>query len=515
MAPLRLPHAVAPLLALVVLTALGLVLAGTGGADAKRRSQEPDRPNVVVLMTDDQTLADMAAMPQARRLIGGKGVTFSRSYVSYPLCCPSRATFFTGQYAHNHGVRNNGAPLGGVAAFDAAHALPVWLEGAGYRTIHIGKYLNGYGYLMQPDAPAGWTDWRATLDKSTYQMYGYTMVENGEVRTYGSFDEEDEELYQTDVFGAKAVQAIRRHANKAQPFFLSVAFVAPHGENTGPTRPNSSYLRPAPRHKGRFAGLELPKGANYDEADVEDKPPAIQRLPRVTPAVEARMRSDLRVRRESLLAVDDAVAAVVAELERVGELDNTYVVLTSDNGFFLGEHRIGRGKYLAYDAASRVPLLMRGPGIPAGRESGELVANIDLAPTILEIARARADIAVDGRSLLPFARGPARRTQRAILHEGIVAGDIDRDGVPNGGIHEAGAYRAIRTARHLYVRWANDAEELYDLATDPHELSSLHADPAYGPLKALLSAELSRLARCRGEACREDAATAALHAARR
>jgi arylsulfatase A-like enzyme len=503
-----------PALALALLAALVLA-AAVGGADAAPRAKRADRPNVVVLMTDDQTLADLDAMPSARRLIGDAGVTFARSYVSYPLCCPSRATFLTGQYAHNHGVQTNSAPLGGVAALDDDHTLPVWLDRAGYRTAHIGKYLNGYGYHMAPDAPPGWTDWHATIDKSTYQMYGYTMSENGELRTYGSYGEEDPAMYQTDVFGRKAVQAIRRHANRATPFFLSVSFVAPHGENVAPERGNNTPVRPARRHKGRFSSLELPQGPAYDEADVSDKPLVVTRLPRVGTAGKARILSDFRARREALLAVDEAIAAIVAELRRTGELDNTYVVMTSDNGYFQGEHRIIRGKYLPYDAAARVPLLIRGPGIAPGTVSEELVGNVDLAPTVLDIARARADVAVDGRSLLPFARDPARRTQRAILHEGIVAGDIDRDGIPGVRIHKAETYRAIRTARHLYVRWANAAEELYDLTADPHELQSLHGDPAQAPLKVLLGAELDRLTHCAGEACREDAATAAMRAADR
>ena len=157
------------------------------------------------------------------------------------------------------------------------------------------------------------------------------------------------------------------------------------------------------------------------------------------------MRADFRSRRESLLAVDEAIADVVGTLARTGRLASTYVLFTSDNGFFQGEHRIVKGKYLAYDPSTRVPLLIRGPGIAPGTVSKELVANTDLAPTLLEATGAVADIPVDGRSILPFARDPRLRTRRAVLHEGLVPGDIDRDGAPR--THRVPRYRAIRTGQ--------------------------------------------------------------------
>jgi arylsulfatase A-like enzyme len=450
-------------------------------------------------MTDDQTYRDMAAMPLTRRLIGGAGARFTRSYVSYPLCCPSRATYLTGQYNHNNGVHTNTPPKGGFEALDAEHTLPVWLSGAGYRTSHIGKYLNGYGLRRKPNVPPGWTDWHGSVDKSTYQMYGYKLYENGVVNRYGNFDVEDPALYQTDVLGRKAVQSIEGTA-PGTPLFLSLMFVAPHGESVDPGSTTQPFIRPAPRDVGHYSRLRMPR-ALRGERDVSDKPPYVRKLRRASSAGAARIRADFQSRRESLIAVDAAVEAVVDALARTGRLASTYVLFTSDNGFFQGEHRIQKGKYLAYDPSSHVPLLIRGPGIPAGTVSGELVTNADLAPTILEAAGASADRPLDGRSLLPFARDARLRSRRPVLHEGLAAGDIDRDGTPTGG--SAGEYHAIRTARYLYIEWINGAIELYDRARDPNELQSRHRDRRYRGIRRSLRRELVRLRTCRGDGCRQ------------
>ena len=465
-----------------------------------------ERPSLVVVMTDDQTLADMDAMPETRRLIGDAGATFSSAYVSYPLCCPSRATILTGRYAHNHGVRSTAPPSGGVEALEAEHTLPVWLERAGYDTSHVGKYLNGYGLRSEADIPPGWTDWHATIDKSTYGMWGYRMNDNGIESTYGSFGVEDPALYQTDVLRDKALDFIRSHGGGGDPdpFFLSLNLVAPHGELVPPANSTQPYVRPEPRHRGRFAALPFFDFA-YDELDVRDKPPYVRNLRRLGPNARLRIERDFRARRESLLAVDEAVAALVAELERAGRLDSTYVLFTSDNGFLQGEHRIPKGKYFAYDPSSHVPLLMRGPGIGPGTVTDELVSNADLAPTLLAAAGAAADRPVDGRSLLPFAEDGTRRSTRPILHEGLVAGDPDRDSSPDGRRpRRAGVYHAVRTRRYLYVQWQGGARELYDRRVDPLELNSVHRDPRYAGVRAALTQEVANLRRCEDSLCRAE-----------
>jgi N-acetylglucosamine-6-sulfatase len=496
--------------------ALGLALVGlaveqsdvnpaTPAANAGAARQSP--PNVVVLMTDDETVEDMDVMPRTRELLGSNGVTFARSYVSYPVCCPSRATYLTGQYAHNHGVMGLYPPTGGYGRFDRWNSLPVWLERAGYATAHIGKYLNGYGSQVAADVPPGWTDWHGAIDGSTYRMWGYTLNENGRRHTYGSAFDADPRLYQTDVYGRKAVRFIRRRAPSDRPFFLSVAFLAPHHESASIRRVTGRLVRPAPRYEGALGARPFETSRAFDEGNVTDKPRFLRRDPLELGAMD-RIAEHFRERQRSLLAVDDAVQAIVDELRDEGELDDTYILFTSDNGYMQGEHDVPSGKMLPYDPSTRVPLLIRGPGIPRGEVSGELVGNIDLAPTILEAAGARAGKPVDGRSLLRFARHPRLRTRRPLLHETgglrfVPVRDQDQDGTP--AVRRILSYRAIRTDRWLYIEYRGGARELYDLGRDPSELHSHYPDPRYARVRRMLHALLQRLERCRGSSCRRPA----------
>jgi arylsulfatase A-like enzyme len=462
------------------------------------------RSNVVVLMTDDQTVADLSAMPRTHALLGAGGVTFDRSYVSYPLCCPSRATFLSGQYAHNHGVLGLHPPTGGYGRFDSAEALPVWLQRAGYRTAHVGKYLNGYGTDTPSDPPPGWSDWYGAVGSSTYRMWGFTLNENGRERTYGTLLEEDPGSYQTDVLAQKAVGLIEEHAGAAEPLFLSVAFLAPHHESGGVRAATGRIVRAAPRHSGSLAAKRFRRPPGFNEADVSDKPFFLRRRPRLDTLATARIASNFRARQESLLAVDDAVERIVAALARTGELDDTYLLFTSDNGYMQGEHRVPSGKMLPYDPSTQVPLLMRGPGLPQDEVSQALVGNVDLAPTVLEIAGASSTKALDGRSLLPLALNPQQAPRRALLHETggqrfIPGAEQDIFGAPP--VRNLRNYRAIRTERWLYVEYHGGMRELYDLGQDPHQLSSLHRDRGHARVRARLARRLARLARCAGSAC--------------
>jgi N-acetylglucosamine-6-sulfatase len=463
-----------------------------------------DRPNVVVLMTDDQTVADLEAMPRAQALLGAGGVTFDRFYVSYPLCCPSRATFLSGQYAHNHQVLGLEPPTGGYGRFDALESLPVWLQRAGYYTAHLGKYLNGYGRDTPADPPPGWSDWHGAVDDSTYRMWGFTLNENGRSRTYGAPFDEDPREYQTDVLAGKAVDLIERHAASARPMFLSVAFLAPHHEGSNVRRTTGRVVRAAPRHTGSLATKPFPRPRGFNEANISDKPFFLRRRPRMGPLETARIAANYRARQESLLAVDEAVTDIVEALREAGQLDNTYVMLTSDNGFMQGEHRVPTGKMLPYDPSTQVPLLVRGPGLPQDEVSQALVGNVDLAPTILEIAGAFSTKLLDGRSLLELARDPSLKPKRSLLHE--TGGQrfvrrIDQDLTGTPPIRELRSYRAIRTDRWLYVEYRGGQRELYDLDQDPYQLRSLHRLKAYDRLESRLARRLARLARCVGSGC--------------
>jgi N-acetylglucosamine-6-sulfatase len=458
------------------------VTAGAGSA------QQRARPNVLVIMTDDQTVESLRVMANVKTLLADQGTTFDSSFASFSLCCPSRATFLTGQYAHNHGVMGNAPPEGGYAKLDSSNTLPVWLQRAGYHTVHVGKYLNGYPGSNRTHVPPGWTEWYGSIDPSTYQFYNYTLNENGRLVTYGS----DPASYQADVYSRKAVDAVRRLAPAAAPFFLSVAFLAPHsgGPRESDDPRNFATPVPAPRHRNRFASEPFPQSASFNEADVSDKPAGIRNRPLLGAQQIANVTENYRQRLESLLAVDEAVAALVAALRESGELDQTLIVFTADNGFFHGEHRVPSGKVLLYEPSIRVPLIFRGPGIPRAQRVTELVANIDLAPTIVDATGARPLRVMDGRSLLPLARDSGRRTGRDIL--------IERG--PGGNNQQI--FTALRTARYVYAEYSNGERELYDLVRDPDQLTSLHGDPASQNLRLRLAARLARLRSCVGAACR-------------
>jgi N-acetylglucosamine-6-sulfatase len=476
------------ILVLVGSTLLLLGVAAAQSLTAGAQSSQRARPNVLVIMTDDQTVESLRVMGNVKTLLADQGTTFDASFASFSLCCPSRATYLTGQYAHNHGVMGNSAPAGGYAKLDSSNTLPVWLQRAGYHTVHIGKYLNGYPGSNRTHVPAGWTEWYGSIDPSTYQFYNYTLNENGRLVTYGS----DPASYQADVYSRKAVDAVRRLAPAQTPFFLSVAFLAPHsgGPRESDDPRNLATPVPAPRHRNRFAAEPFPQPPSFNEADVSDKPLGIRTRPLMSAQQIADVTENYRQRLESLLAVDEAVVAIVDALRETGELDRTLIVFITDNGYFHGEHRVPSGKVLLYEPSIRVPLILRGPGVPRGERVSELVANIDLAPTILDAAGAQPQRVLDGRSLLPLARDVGLRTGRDIL--------IERG--PGGNNQQI--FTALRTARYLYAEYSNGERELYDLVRDPAQLTSLHADPAHQALRTVLAERLTRLRTCAGDACR-------------
>jgi N-acetylglucosamine-6-sulfatase len=502
-----------------------------------RAGAAPGGPdNVIFILTDDQTLAEMQALPKTRQLIGGGGVTFDRAYISYPLCCPSRATILSGQYMHNTNVRGNDPPAGGWPVFNGngteARDLPVWLQDAGYHTLHEGKYLNAYP-IFDPPVPPGWDEWYGKLSQFDPAVVGdqiyfnYGLLEKGPgavapvIRNYGGGEAD----YQTDVLADKAVDAIHRLGGPGgdRPFFLNLWFSAPH----------APYVAAA-RHAGAFDGTPVPRNASVNEKSMSDKAKFMRRLHPLRRRQMAFIRERQRNRWAQLLSVDDAVENIFQALDQEDRLGDTYVVFMSDNGYFAGEHRIAQGKYLPYEPSSHVPLLIRGPGIPAGAHSNELVSNADIAPTFADIADATPQLTEDGRSLLPLAENPALRTSRPILLEGdtgsgltgsdaVEAGRRDpgrsvplrrRKGVGNleqepiariARAVRAPAYRAIRTDRYLYIRYPGKAgTELYDMALDPLQLASRSRDPRYRFVKVWLAQHLAALEPCAGASCLAD-----------
>jgi N-acetylglucosamine-6-sulfatase len=572
----RLPLAAA-LLALLCGLALSAGRAGALEAEEEPLNPNPEPPSFVVIQTDDQTLDGLyatfrafpgapvtRAMPNTLDLIAKRGETFNRYYVSYPLCCPSRVSLLTGRYAHNTGVKGNVQPNGGYFGFSFrganSHNIATWLQGAGYRTIHIGKFLNGYGDAPFSDGttvPPGWSSWHTVLNADTeHFFYGYKLNNDGTLsEPYGSsgtwepreYTERDpagcpfapEEgrpcLYATDVFNWMTREEIR--ATPAdQPFYLQLDHTAPHGDFRRPAGPE-----PAIRHYDWFKGKRLPhnRSEGFDEGNVSDKPSFIREAEHLTPNIKRTYKVYWDKQLDSLRAIDDGVKQIVGTLAETGRLQNTYIIFTSDNGFFFGEHRLIGGKFLAYEPATHLPFLIRGPGIKPGTETGELAANIDIAPTVLDLAGVKPDKSVDGRSIVPFLRDPEARTRRPILFESFVQtndveanGAIASKGEGDGGIGggngstepEAGVsnaprassghaqasilapplnYEGIRLGPYKYIAWPNGEKELYDINKDPNELNNIVKEPNFYPIRNFLHRQLRRFEDCVGRECRE------------
>ncbi|OJF14283.1 hypothetical protein BG844_10655 [Couchioplanes caeruleus subsp. caeruleus] len=254
----------------------------------------------------------------------------------------------------------------------------------------------------QTAIPQGFSEWYGLVDPTTYQYYDYKLSENGTIRQYGHAPGD----YQTDVLARRAVEVIGRTVPHEAPLFLTLAPLAPHTQVRNGIGENPI---PAPRHSSAFPNAHPDKALPYNEADVSDKPSWIRGLPSFTPAVEDTITQRYRAVLRSLLAVDEAVGQMVAALKATGELDRTMFVFTSDNGLFFGEHRITYGKRIPYEAALRVPLMIRAPGLGAerGAVSHTLVTNADLPATLMDVAGADPARPLDGRSLLPLLKNPA------------------------------------------------------------------------------------------------------------
>lgn len=486
------------------MTALGLApTRSLAAADGSMRL----RPNIVVFMTDDQTVDDMRVLAKTREHLSQRGVTFSNAFVSFPLCCPARATYLSGRYAHNHGVIFNDPPFGYQAA-RGTEILPGRLQQHGYRTIHVGKYFNGFGDEDPTEVPTGWSRFHSSVGEGIHWYHGYRMNHNGVVKKHGDPSIADPKTYLTDVMRKIAIDEIDDALLDEEPFFLSMAFLAPHGEDPypGQRRPEDNP-RGAPRHQDLYPTATSPRDAAYNESVTSDKPKPIRKLPPLGSWGKRFIEQLHRARWRSLRSVDDTVAKVVRRLDASGELEHTWFIFTSDNGFFSGEHRLRYGKYLPYEPSIRVPLVIAGPGLE-GAESQQLVSNVDLAPTILDLAGIGSQAAdMDGRSLVPALRRPADPQERILLLESAPSPDSgkDLDTIRSVLAEEkeiTQLYQGVRTSRYKYIEYHSGDIELYDLFLDPYERRSLHADPFYAGLIPMMRAALELMRDCEAEACR-------------
>ena len=484
------------------------------------------RPSFVMIQLDDFSNAHLKgrwkrasgqtepAMKIVRNQLFGKGVSFTRYHAPVPVCSPSRASMLSGQYSHNHGVRRVGSDeFSDWPAFQANeildHNLATWLQGGGYRTMHFGKFINDYA---EPEdqpityVPPGWDEWHAdSTDESARAYYGYLLNVNGFTEgPFGSATARDPLAcpainlatcrYHTDAITTRALAAIKETPAE-QPFFVHLGYHTPHGDNRSPNGPE-----PASRHLDTANGIPRPQVRGYNERNISDKPVWIRERPRIDRQAGKVIRDRYRRSIEALRSVDGSVGRLLDTLERLGRLDSTYFFLFSDNGYFHGEHRLTKGKGYPYEPAVRVPMVIRGPSATGGRVSDELVANHDIAPTVLSLAGVRPDRRMDGRSLVPFMTNPARQSRRPIMLEFFGA----RGG---GTVPYLGGefYRGIRIGPYKFIRHQTGARELYHLTKDPGELRNLARDSRYRFVERYMKDLLDDYRLCSAAECREPA----------
>ncbi len=445
--PVR-PFIIASLLILTVVSAA--IFAPRLGSEGERGA-----PSFVLIVTDDQRWDTLDAMPSVRRYLVDGGIRFENAFATTPSCCPSRVSLLTGQYSHTTGVLDGSADNapGGAPSFEDGSSLATWLDDAGYRTGLVGKYLNDYAALPAGYVPPGWDEWFAVADsRPQIRYYDYRVNDNGTIVRYG----DDPSDYSTTVLQEEAV----RFVSGEGPFFLLYAPLAPHLPAIAAPQDSDAPLPPR--------GTPPP---SFDEDDVSDKPG------------RARTRLDLdkvgAVREDmirSLISLDRSIEAIVHAIEAAGASEDTYILFTSDNGFLWGEHRI-TGKVWPYEESIRVPLVIRPPGSRPTRTLGQMVLNIDIPPTIADLAGIDPELRQDGTSLMPLLRGTGGSWRDAFMVEFLGFAP----GVP--------PYIGIRTDRHIYVEYRNGWRELYDLRSDPFQLTNLLAQTP-SPRSAAIARDL-------------------------
>jgi N-acetylglucosamine-6-sulfatase len=459
---------VRPRPAAALAVALAALVAGvsTGGIATPDRPALP--PNIVVIVTDDQSTGSLPSQPPAMPWLqsqladpAGHWLTFTDAVVSTPLCCPSRATMLTGRYARHTGVVDNETGQ----LLDDTDTVAVWLHDAGYRTALVGKYLNGYPFGGDVYVPPGWDRWFAkenANESTTY--YGYDIADQTRPEHTGRTPGD----YATDLLARTALDFVRS-APDDRPWLLWFTPIAPHNPWT-----------PAPRYADAFDGVTLPEPDDRVLNDVDGKPGWSRQLPPIDAARLAGLQRDRLAERRALLAVDDAVRQLYEAVAARGELDRTVFLFVSDNGFAYGEHR-WEGKACPYEECIHVPFAIRSPWATAG-QIGDVVANVDIAPTIAALAGVAAQPPQDGVSLASVVRGATRHPPpRDCL---VIDWPIGFSAIP--------PWVGLRTHRFAFIRDQDGTIELYDLLADPHELRNLAADRRWAATVRSFSDRLDR-----------------------
>ena len=438
-------------------------------------------PNIVVILVDDLRWDEIGAAtypylrtPHIDRL-ASEGARFSNAFVTTPLCSPSRASFLTGKYAHTHGIIDN---TDRSAASHELTTFPRLLQGAGYETAFIGKW-----HMGNDDSPRPGFDYWVSF-KGQGRYLDPELTEDGRTTTARG--------YITDILNARATEFIRRPRQKPFVLYLSHKAVHPNvrQRDDGSLEPiDGELFVPAERHRGLYANVTIPRPASYGKPPV-GKPALLRRIGDLPPLGPATVTDDPTIlgRQRALAAVDDGVGSILQALEASGQSKNTIIVFAGDNGYFYGEHGLSEERRLAYEESARIPLVIwfpkqiRAKSVPDG-----FALNIDVAPTLLELAGAPIPADIEGRSLMPLLRGTARDWRTSFLIEYYSDSVFPR--ILNMG------YQSVRTERWKYIHYTelDDMDELYDLAADPGEMNNAIGDPARAADLRTLKEELRRL----------------------
>lgn len=441
---------------------------------------EDSRPNIILVVTDDQPYHTVDYMPFVKTELMKNGVVFENGFATTPLCCPSRASILSGQYAHNHQVLTNTLPLGGATKFASQSSFSILLQEIGYTTAYLGKYMNGYDDITPlGTVPPGWDVWNVFLGKnlSTNEdagnlqyFYNFSLSQNGEIVEYPR----NNANFSADVITWKALEFIRD--SKDTPFFMTVNYYNPH----------SPYIS-APRHKESFrasTGWDWVqyRSPSFNEENIRDKPDYIGDL---SPLSEEQLDTvHLQILR-SLLSVDDGIASIAAALEKANLDENTIIIFTSDNGLTIGDHRFGATKNCPYDACAKIPFIVHAPGYFEPRLDSSLVANIDLFPTIADWAGFQTPETVDGLSMASLLQDPAILWREALLLEHWPTNEGVGSIIPE--------FYSIRTTEWKYTEYSTGEAELYDLVNDPHELQNIAGKREYRKIQEELEKRLQEL----------------------
>jgi N-acetylglucosamine-6-sulfatase len=414
-----------------ILIVSSLAVVATLAAPVPTAAAFVGRPNIVVVITDDQSFDSLPVMRKLMATPRGSWVRFNNAYAEEALCCPTRATLLTGQYAFKHGIVNNSV----AGEFKDRNTLAVWLDAAGYRTALYGKYMNDYpwnegaGYV-----PPGWD----------------------EFKTPGST------IGGTDAHTDLAVDFIN---SSTTPFFLYLAYRDPHRNAKVETRYRDASVYVPPVH------------ANVNEADVSDKPAWIRSKPLLSESQLSAERTEQTQAQRALLAVDDGMQRIVDALKGNELLKNTLVIFLSDNGYSWGSHR-HVGKSCAFEECSRIPLLIRYPRI-ANHTEGHYVSTVDITPTILAATGVSPGLPQDGRDLTSLIKGRASRWRDKVLIEGHYGAPRD--------------FFGIRVRGWTYVEYRNGDRELYDMKDDPAQMLNVANKRTYASKRQQLARRLQRL----------------------